>query len=839
MVTIPGGIGNDTLVSQVTDDLLVGGAGNDVYRFTSGTGFDTIDDTASGFGIGQGGADEIAFDGSVTAGAVRLARSSLFSNDLLISVVNANGARIASITVDDHFLGGNGVIEGLRIGGVLQDISAGLTVQGIVNQSSLAGSAFADTLVAGSWNETFYGGAGNDIYRFSAGFGFDTISDGLSVAGFGGTEEILFDASISAASVRLARAGLFSDDLLIRVVDANGATVSSVTVDNHFDGGNAAIEGLRVGGVLRNLTGGLAVQGEANQSTLAATQFADVLNAGSWNETLYGGAGDDVYRFAPGFGSDTIVDVFSSGGGGGGVDRIEFSSAIAAGNVRLSRSGLFGDDLVINVVDANGARVSSVTIDSQFDGGNAVIESLRIGAASPIALTGGLAVQGVLGQTSVSATGFADRLISNVGNETLYGGGGNDVYQFVGRFGFDTIVDSTSTFGAGGIDGIAFAAILPERVKMSKAGTFSDDLIISIVDANGARVASVTIDSHFGGGNAVVESLRIGAGTPIALTGGLTVEGVRDQSGLIGTRFSDTLIGNAWNETLYGGTGNDIYSFRAGFGFDSIVEGQNDGGFDTLRFEANVDAGAIRLVRGVGFSSNDLFVGVVDAARQFVSRIELDDYFSGGNFKIERLALANGLAWSIDSLLAARFGTAGNDVIVGGVGNTLIDGLAGNDRITDVYGDNTLRGGLGSDVLVAGGGNDLILGGDGNDIVSAGAGVDRIIGGNGADALGGGLGRDFFDYNAITESGPLLRDRIADFRRGEDLIDLSTIDADIDGTAGNQAFTFIGSIAFTGVDGQLRFANGRLEGDVNGDRIADFAIDVTGIAALTRFDFVL
>lgn len=53
-------------------------------------------------------------------------------------------------------------------------------------------------------------------------------------------------------------------------------------------------------------------------------------------------------------------------------------------------------------------------------------------------------------------------------------------------------------------------------------------------------------------------------------------------------------------------------------------------------------------------------------------------------------------------------------------------------------------------------------------------------------------------------------------------------DADTDGTAGNQAFRFIGAGAFTGVDGQLRFAGGLLQGDTNGDGIADIEIKIVG-----------
>ncbi|QNT69927.1 hypothetical protein [Defluviicoccus vanus] len=60
-----------------------------------------------------------------------------------------------------------------------------------------------------------------------------------------------------------------------------------------------------------------------------------------------------------------------------------------------------------------------------------------------------------------------------------------------------------------------------------------------------------------------------------------------------------------------------------------------------------------------------------------------------------------------------------------------------------------------------------------------------------------------------------------------DQIDLSLIDASTL-VAGNQAFTFIGTAAFSGVAGQLHVVasgtNTLVQGDINGDKVADFEI---------------
>ncbi|MOA46699.1 hypothetical protein D3C78_1692470 [compost metagenome] len=80
-----------------------------------------------------------------------------------------------------------------------------------------------------------------------------------------------------------------------------------------------------------------------------------------------------------------------------------------------------------------------------------------------------------------------------------------------------------------------------------------------------------------------------------------------------------------------------------------------------------------------------------------------------------------------------------------------------------------------------------------------------------------------------------LRDLITDFRSSDgDRIVLSALDAR-PGTVANDAFSFIGSAAFSGTDatGQLRFANGILSGSTDADAAAEFEISLVGVSTLT------
>lgn len=165
-------------------------------------------------------------------------------------------------------------------------------------------------------------------------------------------------------------------------------------------------------------------------------------------------------------------------------------------------------------------------------------------------------------------------------------------------------------------------------------------------------------------------------------------------------------------------------------------------------------------------------------------------------------------------------------VIENAVGGVRSDRITGNDVA------NMLSGGGGHDLLVGNAGNDRLVGGAGNDTLRGGIGADRLEGGTGADR---------FDFDRVAESTTVLarRDTVAGFTRGTDRIDLAGIDANTQ-LAGNQAFTFIGQVAFSGnAAGKLRFANGILYGSTDADTAAEFAIAVTGVASLATGDFIL
>jgi len=139
-------------------------------------------------------------------------------------------------------------------------------------------------------------------------------------------------------------------------------------------------------------------------------------------------------------------------------------------------------------------------------------------------------------------------------------------------------------------------------------------------------------------------------------------------------------------------------------------------------------------------------------------------------------------------------------------------------------GNDTLTGNEAANTLSSGAGNDVLLGNGGNDV---------LIGGAGTDTMSGGAGADIFRFLANGDSSVgTARDTITDFTRGSDLIDLSALNAS----------RFIGSSLFTGTAGDVRYAafdgTAIIEVDSNGDRVADFQVELDGVAQLAISDFL-
>jgi hypothetical protein len=178
-------------------------------------------------------------------------------------------------------------------------------------------------------------------------------------------------------------------------------------------------------------------------------------------------------------------------------------------------------------------------------------------------------------------------------------------------------------------------------------------------------------------------------------------------------------------------------------------------------------------------------------------------------------------------------GRGGDDLILGGLGDERLDGGFGNDVIYAAEGDDTANGGAGNDLLTGFLGDDFLRGGAGNDTLHGEQDNDTLLGGDGADSMTGGAGLDVFLFVRPSEATSAAQDRITDFTRGEDLIDLSTLDGTL---------AYRGTGAYVAGGAQMRIVAGgntQLLIDLNGDNTTDMKIILTGNINLQAADFIL
>src|SRR5436190_1712066 len=264
--------------------------------------------------------------------------------------------------------------------------------------------------------------------------------------------------------------------------------------------------------------------------------------------------------------------------------------------------------------------------------------------------------------------------------------------------------------------------------------------------------------------------------------------------------------------------------------------------------------GALSSIGGVTIDTAPSFAQVnANRAAVGLSAISLATYNGNmaalaANAVVGRLTDNVGIAYG--AIIENAVGGSGNDLLIGNNVDNILRANGGDDGLNGGAGNDTLDGGTGADNMIGGTGNDLYyidvtgdsvveLAGEGNDTVSSGisyalgdnvenliltgsaangtgngldnvlqgnglanhldggAGADRLIGGDGTDWLTGGAGGDIFvaEIDALkvdSKNGPLSLDLILDFKKGEDKIDLSGIDAK-SGVEGHQAFTFVGN----------------------------------------------
>ncbi|MCC6887185.1 MAG: M10 family metallopeptidase C-terminal domain-containing protein [Hyphomicrobiales bacterium] len=653
---------------------------------------------------------------------------------------------------------------------------------------TLVGSTIANSLDGRAGSDTLTGAGGNDIFVYGVGYGADVITDFS-----GDVIDLSGMAGVTGFADVLARAAQVGANTVINFGSGNTLTLQNVGLGTlasahfSFDGTPMTPNAPPTAIALATAT----VSENAAGATVGALSVTDP-------------NGDTAFTFQV---SDARFQVAGSPGAyslklvnGVALD-FETEPSVSLTIVATDAGGLsISRNFVLSVVDAAGVTITGTSAANTIDGTRTIAGQGFVSAEND-------AVYGMGGNDVISGLGGHDYLRGDAGNDTLKGDAGND--RLEGGVGTDALI-------GGADDDTLILSGATDAADLLNGGDGIDAILVGGTGAltlNAFNAAASSIEVWQGNGQGVIGT---SAANVYDLSGLQSVSGLAYMDGgsgkdrLTGSQFANDLRGGAGNDTIDGGAGDDILT--GGSGADSV----NGGGGDDTIVLAGSDAQSDTLSGGQG---NDSILVLGSGNLTLLG-------FNASAASVEN--------WQGNGLAVAGTGAANVFDFSG------LQSMAGLAFVDGGNGNDTLIGSQFADDLRGGAGNDWLFAGDGNDSLSGGTNNDTLIGGAGRDILSGGTASDSFVFTAFVDSGVGSNaDVIADFSASQlDKINLTALDANT-WTADNDAFSYIGNVAFTGVAGQLRFANGVLMADRDGDGVSDFEIVLSGVAALSASGLLL
>ena len=485
-------------------------------------------------------------------------------------------------------------------------------------------------------------------------------------------------------------------------------------------------------------------------------------------------------------------------------------------------------------------------------------DTLNLGAGNDEVLAGD-------GNDTINTGGGYDNITGGIGNDTInggeradtmIGGDGNDIY-FVDNT-YDVVTETNASSTIGGVD------LIQTSISYDLSNTDGTDAIGSNVEnlrllgttdinaignsLNNTLYANNGINIIDGGNSIDTLSYYYTTSTgAIGVTLNLSILNVSDQAtasgasgadlirnieNITGSKYADTLIGNNGNNILNGSLGND--TLNGGLGPDTLIGGDGNDSY---------------YVDNIGDKVNETNATASTGGTDIVYSY-LNIYTLGTNVENGRIATTTAANLTGNTLNNNLYANSANNIMDSGTGIDTLSYLYGtiaNTGVTVSLATTSAQTtvGSGSDTvlnfenLIGSNYNDKLTGNSGNNILNGGLGNDIISGGAGKDTLMGGNGNDSFDFNALNELNiGINRDVITDFTRGQDKIDLATIDSNTSIT-GNQAYSFVTS--FTAAIGQIRYNAGIIYFNTDADIAAEYEIQLAGVipTILNATDFVL
>lgn len=774
--TIFGQAGDDHLFGQEEDDILWGA---DELLGVLGPNDDDDDMLDGGDGI-----DEVR----QTVDADQTLINTLLTgqgNDQLVSVERATLTGGSSVNLIDATA-----------------FTGPVSLFGLDGDDVLRGGSNDDQLDGGGGSDDLFGRAGDDRYLFTPVTGAaetDTIEELVGQ----GTDMVDFSGLNHSVTVNLL-GGLPGDRIaqepgLVRVVnvltsgnEANFENIVGTPFNDTLTGNNAA-------NLIFGLAGSDFLHGGAGNDRLDL--------GGGTNDTAQGGNDDDLFVFADGWGSATLLD-------GGGVDTVDLSAVtqsllVEIGSLTVTEGtntithltndlehvvggqaddtfrftsdgsslpagGTIDGQAGANWLDYIGYTTTSANVDLSFG----TAQGVPGGISNITNVLGGAAGETITGDSNANlldGRGGADTILGLVGDDLIVGGtgddllldggAGNDVYQISDNEGNDNIADSGPAVDIDVLD----------------LRTATSDLHVNV------QAALLTVDnvthSHQITSTQAIEEIFTGGGHDtvffhgtVSLPGTSKINGGEGDDALNYSNYTNPVFVNLSSEdhpappatpTILAGTAAGVSAVS---GFVNVIgSAQNDvivGNSHDNRLEGlagsdelfglqgdDVILGGIGANTMTGGGGDDLYI--IDPGPNTLTVVEQTGRASSGfasNGGIDTIDFsAVGIALSINISsnpeLENIIGSSTQpNVLIGNENNNLLIGGNQSDRIEGGDGNDLLVGQGAADWIVGGSGNDVLLGGSGDD----GTGLDGtnprvFVGGTGRDILVGGTGQDRID----------------------------------------------------------------------------------------------
>ncbi|MDF0665708.1 MAG: calcium-binding protein [Nitrospira sp.] len=766
-----GGLDRRDAVPRETDDLLIGGLGNDTYIVHSqeqtaaeleNEGTDTVKSTVS-YILGE----------HLENLELVSPPASFDDQDNLISPPPLNGT-------------GN-ELDNVLIGSEDGNVLSGLTGR--------------DTLVGGLDNDVLRGGTGHDTYLFNLGDGIDMIED---VAAVGEGNLIQFGVGISrndlivrhdeVARTLIIQVGTSGTDrLVLNNFDLTGANGSLVVETLAFaDGSTTGINSFfrptitEGDDTITTAAGDDVIDALGGDDIVDAGAGNDTIAGGIGNDTLLGGSGDDTYVYNIGDGVDTINDSSLPSGTntlefGAGIDPADLSLDVGS---LLLHIGTSGDALHLSYFDPNNVLGPRTIETFRFADGTVLSYDQLVQRGFDLTGTGGNdsitgtnvvdRITALAGDDSLAGGQGHDLLDGGSGTDTMRGGTGNDTYIVdvagdvvteLADEGTDTVqtsllrytlganLENLTLTGTGPSTGIGNA--LSNQLSGNNEANLLDGKAGADTMVGGAgndlyivdQVGDVVTEATNEGFDIVASSVTYGLGVNVehlVLTGSAAING-------IGNDLDNKLTGNSGANVLAGLAGNDTYVI----GVDDTVIEEVNSGTDTvvsaLTHNLAADVENLTLVgfsaiNGTGNERANVLNGLLSLGRNTLTGGAGDDTYIIGS----RDTVVEAAGEGTDTVQTSATHTLGANVenltltgadVINGTGNGLNNTLMGNSSnnvLTGAGGNDTLRGNEGDDRLNGGSGNDtyLLSRGDGQDLLQDKSGTtDKLRYDTGIDPL--------------------------------------------------------------------------------------------------------